>query len=1075
MGRRLGVVAALFVFSLPAWPRSLYRYALILAEPPAVASAGRADRAALAAARTRARSAHAAIKAALRQRGLRVVSETDTLLNAIFVAADPAQVTTLESIPGVEGVVPMRWVHRNLDHAEQLTNVPAAWSLLGGIPNAGTGLMIGIIDTGIDNTHPAFQDPSLTPPAGYPLCPQTDVNACAYTNNKIIVARSYVSLFDGGTGPTDSRPDDESPRDRVGHGTAVAMAAAGVTNTGPSDTITGVAPQAFLGNYKVFGSPDLNDYAGEEAVIQAVEDAFNDGMNIVNLSLGYSPFYGPADTGTQCGSRGTTACDPFAAVAEAAAANGMVVVAAAGNDGDLGNITPTLATISSPADAADVIAVAASTNSHQWFYPLTVSNQGTYHSQPGTGVQPSSTWGGPLVDVASISIGGNATADPQACSALPANSLSGDVALIARGTCTFVQKIQDAQNAGAIGVVVSNNPGDDTLVVMSAGGTGIPATFIGYDDGQTIRHYIQGLAKPATVSVSINIQSVDVTTYNQMAPFSSRGPAIGASALKPDITAPGTDIYLAAENYDPNGDLYSPNRYIASQGTSFSSPQIAGMAALVLQNNSTLTPQQVRAALMETAYTQALTDGGNPASLLAGGAGLANAANAVSTNLIATPASVSFGAIRSGLLPLQQLITLLNTGSSALNLTVGVTHLTPENNATTAIQPGQANITLAAGQTSQFTFSLSGSAPTPGIYQGYVTILGGAVPLNIPYMYVVGDGVPYNIIPITGDGDDGTVNGAIASGAISFKLIDQYGLPVANSPITYAVTSGGGSLSNQFRLTNAYGFGEASATMGPSPGTNVYTASAGGLTATFTATSRNQPVILPNGAVDSATFQAGQGVAPGSYIALFGNNLAPATGGYSTPYLPVAISDTSVSFDVPSAGISAPGHLTFISPGQVNVQVPWEVQGQPSAQIKVSIEDSDGALYTLPLVAYAPSVFLVNGSAAALDANYNVISASNPAKQGANISLYCNGLGPVTNQPASGDPAQGAPNLSLTTTQPTVSIGGQNATVLFSGLAPGFAGLYQINVTVPNTGSGVKPVTVSIGGVSSIAANINVQ
>ncbi len=1064
MGRRLAAVITVSLFSVPIWARSLNRYALILSEPPAAGSAARGNVAAMAAARARVRGTHASVKAELRARGVRVTGETDTLLNAIFVAADETQAAALDSVPNVDGVVPMRWIRRNLDHAEQLTNVPAAWSFLGGMSNAGAGVKIAIIDSGIDNTHPAFQDSSLTPPAGFPICPQTDVNACAYTNSKIIVARSYVNLFDKGTGAGDSRPDDETPRDRVGHGTAVAMAAAGVTNTGPSDTITGVAPKAFLGNYKVFGSPGLNDYAGEDAVIQALEDAFNDGMDIANLSLGYTPFSAPADTGTKCGLRGSAACDPFAYVAQSAATNGMIVVAAAGNDGDSGNLTPALSTISSPADAANVIAVGASSNSHQWFYPLAINGLGSYHSQPGTGPQPSSNWGGPVVDAGSAG-------DAQACSALTPDSLSGAIALIARGNCLFTDKIQNAQNAGATGVIVSNNPGDDTLIVMAAGGTGIPATFIGYDDGQTIRNFLKTNPR-ASAAISTALQSVDVSTYNQMAVFSSRGPVVGTAALKPDLTAPGTDLYLAAERYDPFGDLYSPNGYLASQGTSFASPQVAGMAAMVLQNNRNLTGAQVRSALIDTAG-QTLTDAGAPASLLAGGAGLVNAGSAISTNLVANPASISFGVIRTGLLPLTQQITLTNTGTSSLNLSLGVNHVTPENNATTAIPPGQANISLAAGQSSTVNLTLSGSTPNPGIYQGFVTIQGSATPFNIPYLYMVGDGAPYNIIPITGNGDDGTTNQTIASGYISFKLVDQYGLPVPNVPVTYAVSSGGGTLSNQLRSTNNYGFGQAQATLGPAAGGNVFTATAAGLTATFTATSRNPPVINVNGAVDAASPQPGRGVAPGSYIALYGVNLAPATEGYSTPYLPVAIAQTSVSFD--SANGSAPGHLTYISPGQVNVQVPWEMQNQSTAQIKVSIEDSSGALYSLPLVPYAPGIFASNGVAAALDASFHVISTSNPAKQGQNISIYCNGLGPVTNQPASGDPAPGPPNLSTTTTNPTVTIGGQNAPVLFSGLAPGFAGLYQINVTVPSAGSGVKPVTVSIGGVTSQPVNLAVQ
>ena len=168
----------------------------------------------------------------------------------------------------------LRVRHPHLDRAAGLINAPAAWNALGGIPNAGLGMKIGIIDTGIDQNHPGFNDPSL--PAQPHICVSTD---CAFTNNKVIVARSYVSILGAGTGPNpaaDSRPDDFSPRDRVGHGTAVAMVAAGNTNTGPNGTITGIAPKAYLGNYKVYGTNGVNPGATDDVLIMAIEDAFND-------------------------------------------------------------------------------------------------------------------------------------------------------------------------------------------------------------------------------------------------------------------------------------------------------------------------------------------------------------------------------------------------------------------------------------------------------------------------------------------------------------------------------------------------------------------------------------------------------------------------------------------------------------------------------------------------------------------------------------------------------------------------------------------------------------------------------
>jgi len=193
------------------------------------------------------------------------------------------------------------------------------------------------------------------------------------------------------------------------------------------------------------------------------------------------------------------------------------------------------------------------------------------------------------------------------------------------------------------------------------------------------------------------------------------------------------------------------------------------------------------------------------------------------------------------------------------------------------------------------------------------------------------------------------------------------------------------------------------------------------------------------------------------------------------------IDGVNVSFDVHSAGISVPGNLIFVSPGQINVQVPWELQGQSSAQVKVTIDEMFGYplfgnVVTVPLAAYTPSFFVGNGTIAAQDAITGTnILASNPAHPGEILSLYANGLGPVTNAPASGAPAPGGANLATTTTQPVVTIGGQPAKVGFSGLAPGYPGLYQIDVTVPSGLTGNQQVTVSIGGQTSPAVVLPVQ
>src|SRR5262249_24982726 len=116
------------------------------------------------------------------------------------------------------------------------------------------------------------------------------------------------------------------------------------------------------------------------------------------------------------------------------------------------------------------------------------------------------------------------------------------------------------------------------------------------------------------------------------------------------------------------------------------------------------------------------------------------------------------------------------------------------------------------------------------------------------------------------------------------------------------------------------------------------------------------PILAPGGLVNGASFQATP-VAPGSYLTITGQDLAKVTAGYVTTNLPLAIAATSVSFDVPSAGISVPGHLSYVSPGQINVQVPWELQGQSSAQVKVITTNIASLLATVPLADYGPAAF----------------------------------------------------------------------------------------------------------------------
>ena len=1050
-------------------------YALILEDPPAAAGVASREEVRSAAAqdrRVQVQARQRTLRDDLASRRVEVTGSASTLLNAVFVVASEERLSELQSLPGVKAVVAERRYHRSLNRATQLLNAPAAWSALGGVQNAGAGIKIAILDTGIDQTHPAFQDSSLSMPPGYPICSGSD---CNFTNSKVIVARSYVRQLAAGSAPNpaaDSRPDDYSPRDRDGHGTAVASCAAGVTNAG-AVTITGMAPKAYLGNYKIYGSPEVNDFATDGVIIQALEDALSDGMDVVNFSSGGPAFSGPLDSGSACGNSPGVPCDLVAQAFENAAQAGMIVVAAAGNEGQDGNASPTFNSVSSPADAPSVIAAGASTNSHVFNASVGLSGPGapsnlqTLTAQPGGSFAPIGAVSAPLRDVTQFGDNG------LACSPLPDFSLSGAFALIERGTCTFAAKLTNALAAGAVGVVFYMA---DASPPTSPGGLSsftVPAVMVANADGLALRSFVDANHDPLTTIDPARIERT-LTTFNQLAGFSSRGPSTGDFTVKPDLVAVGTSVYMAAESYDPLGELYSSNGYAVADGTSFAAPLVAGAAALVKQNRPDFSAADVKSALVNAA-SQDVTqdDSGNAVTVQSLGAGKLDAGAAVNAAVTVRPVSISFGALAAGSLPASRQLQIVNrgTGTVTLSLTAAPGNQSPGATLTLDRQ----SLSLAPNASGTVSVRLSGAVPPAGSYSGAITVQGQGVSLRVPYMYLVGSGAAANLIPLSGTSFGGTVGQGIPEGIIAFRLVDGFGVPLKGAPVSFS-SRGGGRLAQADNVTDAYGIAAAQPVLGAQPGNYSFTAAAGGMSLTFSGTARAQPNVPANGVADAASFDDTHPIAPGSYIAIFGSGLSDTTDAATTPVLPLAIDFVHVSFDARSAGLSVPGHLTYVSPGQVNVQVPWELQGQTSAQIKVTIDFSDGNVITVPLSDYAPSLFEFGaGVVASLDRSFRSIGASNPAQRGQTIHVFANGLGPVTNQPASGEPAPSSPP-ALTTTTPVVTIGGQQAPVTFSGLTPGFAGLYEIDLTVPpSLTPGNYPISVTIGNRTAKPSGISVQ
>ena len=225
------------------------------------------------------------------------------------------------------------------------------------------------------------------------------------------------------------------------------------------------------------------------------------------------------------------------------------------------------------------------------------------------------------------------------------------------------------------------------------------------------------------------------------------------------------------------------------------------------------------------------------------------------------------------------------------------------------------------------------------------------------------------------------------------------------------------------------------------------------------------PTISAGGVVDGASFKPGP-VAPGSIVSIFGTVLASGTAQATTASLPTTLQSTQVLIN----GIAAP--LFYVSPSQINAQVPWEVTGLFTTDLTVKVFSNDvpSNVVAAALAITAPGIFVITH-----DADSTLVTSARPAVPGEYLRIYCTGLGMVTNEPPTGAPGPFSP-LAYTAQNSTVTIEGLSAYVPYSGLAPGFVGLYQVNVQVPANAvsASAAPLVLSNGG-NSTTADIVVQ
>lgn len=533
--------------------------------------------------------------------------------NGLRLRLPASEVDQLRSLPGVLSVGPVEIHKIDSTTVDNITSVP--W--IGAVRAAqeygltGTGIRIAIIDTGIDYLHADFRkdgtagdyagnNPDIVEPGTFPTA-------------KVVGGWDFA-------GPTyqpgDVPQPDADPLDGIGHGTHVAGTAAGYGV--PGSVGPGVAPDAKLYALKVFndtgGSTDLTSDAIEWAMDPNGDGSMSDHVDVINMSLG-APFGEPTD--------------PSAIASNNAVKVGIVVVASAGNEGDVPYVT------GAPAVASKAISVAATIPGGRVYSRVNVTAPASV-----AGYKANLEGAGPiqLQDVGPIS-GGVVAADPaDGCSALNnAADMVGKIALVVRGTCTFDTKFVSAQSAGATAIIVYNDGAGptriDPITMAVTSVATIPGVMISYTDGSAVAA-VATTAADSPVMATLDA-APNPTMDDKTADFSSRGPASNEdSSFKPDLAAPGVNIVSAAVGSRTGGISYS--------GTSMASPHVAGAAALLRQEHPDLPPAAIKALL------QNATVDGNPSGdtdLTRLGVGVVRVDKAAGLSSYASPAGVSFGRI----------------------------------------------------------------------------------------------------------------------------------------------------------------------------------------------------------------------------------------------------------------------------------------------------------------------------------------------------------------------------------------------------------------------------------------------
>ena len=556
--------------------------------------------------------------------GGQVTGAYQSALNGIRVKIPRNQLASLKKIPGVVDVVRVG-VHKPLNVVTvPRIQAPIAWSGAAGVH--GEGIKIGIIDTGIDYTHADFGGPGTVAAYTAALATDTANPDPSLVGPNAPKVKGGIDLVGDDYNADNTSPDyqpiphpDNNPLDCNSHGTHVAgtatgfgVLADGTTFHGPYNQLTyqnnsfgvgpGVAPLADLYSIRVFGCAGSTD-----VVTQAIEWAVDNDMDVINMSLGADFGSGVAD-------------DSLAA--DAAVKAGVVVVSAAGNAGDIPYV------VGDPGGSVKGIAVAASARE---------ASDRTANFSLSTGAAMTAlnandaAWSSPktlqVVVLKNSALPGGVSLGCDPNEYLAAN-VTGKLVVTQRGTCARVARAVFGQKAGAAAVVMINN--STSLPPFEGPITGNPDT--GEQYTVTIPFFgVKGLAN-TTGSDGNNLALADGATVTLtegtpivtgMASFSSAGPRTPDSRLKPDITAPGTNVVSAG--------MGTGTGTLIDSGTSMATPHITGVAALAIQAHPKWKPNAIKSAIINSGDPSSISDYRESRS----GTGVVNAASAVGTQAIA--------------------------------------------------------------------------------------------------------------------------------------------------------------------------------------------------------------------------------------------------------------------------------------------------------------------------------------------------------------------------------------------------------------------------------------------------------